>query len=63
MEACLEHLQKYDAAIVDLVKGNKKVHNRVDKWAKEIDGLKNRVLELETQNVLLEAKVGNSHGE
>ena len=48
MESCLEHLMKYDEAIVDLVKGNKKLHDRVDKRLKETEGLKSRVLELET---------------
>ena len=48
METCLKHLKKYDGAVLDLVEGNEKLHNRVDKWAKEIEGLKGRVLELET---------------
>ena len=60
MEACLKHLKTYDVAITDLVEGNKKLHNRVDKRAKETEGLKDRVLELETRNVLLEAKVRDS---
>ena len=60
MEACLKHLESYDAAILDLVEGIKKVHGRVDKRAKELEGLKGRVLELETRNVLLEAKVRDS---
>ena len=58
MESCLKHLKKYDEAIVDLVEGNKKLHNQVDKRAKETEELKGRVLELETWSVLLEAKVG-----
>ena len=58
MESCLEHLKKYDEAIVDLVEGNEKLHNWVDKRAKETEELKGRVLELGTRNVLLEAKVG-----
>ena len=49
MESCLEHLQKYNGAIVD-------------KRAKEMEGLKSRVLELETQNILLEAKVWDNSG-
>ena len=57
MEACLKHLEKYDKAIVDLVEGNKKLHNQVDKRVKETEELKGRVLELKTRNVLLEAKV------
>ena len=60
MEACLKHLETYDAAIMDLVEGNEKVHARVDKRAKETEELKGRVLELETRNVLLEAKVRDS---
>ena len=60
MEACLKHLETYDKAILDLVEGVEKVHNRVDKWAKETKELKGQVLELETRNVLLEAKVRDS---
>ena len=60
MEACLKHLETYDAAITDLVEGNKKVNNQVDKRAKEMEELKGRVLELETRNILLEAKVRDS---
>ena len=62
MEACLKHLEKYDEAIVDLVEGNEKLHNRVDKRVKETEELKGRVLELETRNVLLEAKVWDDSG-
>ena len=43
MESCLEHLKKCDEAVVDLVKGNKKLHNWVDKRLKETEGLKSRV--------------------
>ena len=60
MEACLKHLEMYDAAIIDLVEGSKRLHGRVDKRAKETEELKSRVLELETRNVLLEAKVRDS---
>ena len=60
MEACLKHLETYDKTILDLVEGVKRVHNRVDKRAKETEELKGRVLELETRNVLLEAKVRDS---
>ena len=42
---------------MDLVEGNEKLHNQVDKRAKETEELKGRVLEFETRNVLLEAKV------
>ena len=58
MESCLKHLKKYNEAVVNLVEGNKKLHNQVDKRAKETEELKGRVLELETRNILLEAKVG-----
>ena len=60
MEACLKHLETYDKAIFDLVEGVEKVHSRVDKRAKETEELKGRVLELETRNILLEAKVRDS---
>ena len=58
MESCLDHLKKYDEAIVNLVEGSEKLHNRVDKRTKEMEELKGRVLELETRNIFLEAKVG-----
>ena len=60
MEACLKHLKTYNKAILDLVEGNKKVNRQVDKRAKEVEELKGRVLDLETRNVLLEAKVRDS---
>ena len=60
MEACLKHLKTYDTAVMDLVEGNKKLHNWVDKRVKETEGLKDRILELETRNILLEAKVRDS---
>ena len=60
MEACLKHLETYDMAIIDLVEGNKKVNTWVDKRVKENEELKGRILELETRNVLLEAKVRDS---
>ena len=60
MEACLKHLETYDSAIMDLVEGNEKLHSWVDKRVKEMEELKGRVLELETRNVLLEAKVRDS---
>ena len=60
MEACLKHLETYNKAILDLVEGVEKVHSRVDKRAKETKELKGRVLELETRNILLEAKVRDS---
>ena len=60
MEACLKHLKTYDKAILDLVEGVVKVHSQVDKRVKETEELKGRVLELETRNVLLEAKVRDS---
>ena len=50
----------YDAAITDLVEGNEKLHKRVDKRAKDMEELKGRVLELETRNIMLEAKVRDS---
>ena len=48
METCHEHLKKYNGAISDLVEGNEKLHHQVDKWAREVESLKGRVLELET---------------
>ena len=60
MEACLKHLKTYDKAILDLVEGEEKLNRRVDKRARENKELKGRVLELETRNILLEAKVRDS---
>ena len=60
MEACLKHLEMYNKAIIDLVEGVERVNNWVDKRAKETEELKGRVLELETRNILLEAKVRDS---
>ena len=48
MEACLRHLKGFDKSLSQLVEGNEKIHGQIDKQAKEIDGLKNRILELET---------------
>ena len=62
METCLNHLKKCGKAVVNLVEGNKKLHNQVNKRVKETEGLKSRVLELETQDILLEAKVGTIPG-
>ena len=60
MEACLKHLQSFDKSLCKLANSEAKVHRRVDKRAKETEELKGRVLELETRNVLLEAKVRDS---
>ena len=60
MEACLKHLQGFDKSLCDLVDLNKDSHRRIDKRAKEMEGLKKRVVELEGRNILLEAKVRDS---
>ena len=59
MEACLKHLQGFDKSLCDLADSNKDTHRRDNKRAKEIEGLKKRV-ELESRNILLEAKVRDS---
>ena len=56
----VKHPKTYDGAISDLVRRKEQCHNHVDKRKKEIDNLKGRVLDLETRNVLLEAKVGRA---
>ena len=58
MEACLKHLEGFNKSLCDLADSNKDSHRRIDKRAKEIKGLKTRVVELESRNILLEAKVG-----
>ena len=60
MEACLKHLQGFDKSLCDLADSNKDSHRRIDKRAKETEDLKKRVLELESQNILLGAKVRDS---
>ena len=55
---CLKHLKKYEGAIEDLIRGVNRYHNRVDNCKAEVNSLKGRVLDLETRNILLEAKVG-----
>ena len=57
MASCLKHLQGFDKSLCELADSNKDGHHRINKRAKEIDGLRNRVVELESRNILLEAKV------
>ena len=57
MEMCLKHLKKHEGAIEDLVHGVNGCHDCVDNRKAEVNSLKGRVLDLETRNVLLEAKV------
>ena len=60
MEACLKHLQGFDKSLCDLADSSKDAHRRVDKRAKEVERLRKRVVELESRNILLEAKVRDS---
>ena len=60
MEACLKHLQGFNKSLCDLADSNKDSHRRIDKRGKEVEGLKKRVVELESRNILLEAKVRDS---
>ena len=60
MEACLKHLQGFDKSLCHLADSNKDGHRKIDKRAKEVEGLKKRVVELESRNILLEAKVRDS---
>ena len=48
MEACLKHLQGFDKSLCDLADSSKDSHRRIDKRAKEVEGLKKRVVELES---------------
>ena len=48
MEACLKHLQGFDKSLCDLADLSKDSHRRIDKRAKEVEGLKKRVVELES---------------
>ena len=56
-EAFLKHLKTYDRAITDLVVGVEHCQKSGDNRKVEVKSLTKRVLELETRNVLLEAKV------
>ena len=58
----MKHLKKYEGAIEDLVRGVNGCHDRVDNCKAEVNSLKGRVLDLETRNVLLEAKVWDDSG-
>ena len=57
MASCLKHLKGFDKSLCELADSNKDSHHWIDKRAKEIKGLKRRVVDLESQNILLEAKV------
>ena len=59
---CLKHLKKYKGAIEDLVQGVNGCHDRVDNRKAEVNSLEGRVLDLETRNILLEAKVWDDSG-
>ena len=48
MEACLKHLQGFDKSLCDLADSGKDCHCRVNKRSKEVEGLKKRVVELES---------------
>ena len=58
----MKHLKKYEGAIEDLVCRVNGCHDRVDNCKMEVNSLKGRVLNLETRNVLLEAKVWDDSG-
>ena len=57
MASCLKHLKGFNGSLCELADSNKDSHHQIDKRAKEINGLRNRVVELESRNILLEAKV------
>ena len=48
MASCLKHLKDFDKSLCDLADSNKESHRRIDKRAKEVEGLKKRVVELES---------------
>ena len=48
MEACLKHLEGFDKSLCKLADSNKDSHHQIDKRAKEVEGLKKRVVELES---------------
>ena len=57
MASCLKHLMDFDKSLCELADLNKDSHHQINKWAKEVEGLRKRVVELESRNILLEAKV------
>ena len=57
MASSLKHLKGFDKPLCELADSNKDSHHRINKRAKEVEGLKKRVVELESRNILLEAKV------
>ena len=57
MVSCLKHLEGFDKSLCELADLNKDSHHRINKRAKEVEVLRKRVVELESQNILLEAKV------
>ena len=63
MASCLKHLKNFDKSLCELANSNKDSHHRIDKRAKEVEGLRKRVVELESWNILLEAKVWSSLGQ
>ena len=48
MASCLKHLKGFDKSLCELADSNKDSHHRIDKRAKEVEGLKKRVVELES---------------
>ena len=58
MASCFKHLEGFDKSLCELADSSKDSHHRINKRAKEVEGLRKRVVELESRNILLEAKVG-----
>ena len=48
MAHCFKHLKDFDKSLCELADSNKESHHRIDKQAKEIKGLKERVVDLES---------------
>ena len=48
MASCLKHLEGFDKSLCELADSNKDSHHWIDKRAKEVDGLRRRVVELES---------------
>ena len=53
-------MQGFNKSLCELADSDVKAHQRLAKRVKETEELKGRILELETRNVLLEAKVRDS---
>ena len=53
MASCLKHLKGFDKSLYELADSNKDSHHRIDRMVKGVEGLKKRVVDLESRNILV----------